>query len=98
MLGKEMDSNFVTWLWTKTALFAKAVAGNAVTSHRGALMTGVPTRLKRWCKIFACILKPGLWNVSAPFQVTPINLDFVKGQEKLGKPVKSILHARERVV
>ena len=37
----------------------------AATSHRGALTTSPLATLNRWCRMRACILKPGLWKVSA---------------------------------
>lgn len=37
----------------------------AAASHRGALMTSLLATPNRWCRMRACILKPGLWNVSA---------------------------------
>jgi hypothetical protein len=43
----------------------------AATSHRGALTTSPLATLNRWCRMRACILKPGLWKVSAPS--TPVS-------------------------
>ena len=49
---------------TKAALLGKALGPSAAVSHRGALMASSLAMRNRWCRIFVCILKPGLWKES----------------------------------
>ena len=64
-LEKEVVSSWETCWCTKAALLGKAAGPSASTSHRGAAMASSLTMRNRWCRMRVCVLKPGLWNVSA---------------------------------
>ena len=68
--GKEVLSSCETCWCTKAALLGKAAGPKLATSHRGALMTSVLMMWNRWCRMRVCILKPGLWKVSAGTQAS----------------------------
>lgn len=61
-----MPSMLVMCSLTKAVLLGYAAGPFAAASHSGAVMAvGTSSTLKRWCRMRACSLKPGLWNESA---------------------------------